>query len=376
MTRHDAFIQKDWEKGGLASLAVWRTRSDGSVDYAIFIVDAYCLGVKDCVTETGVSATDVAADIDVQLPPAIRERIHPACAKKLIEGALAYAQALGFAPHRDFRKARKILNGIDAAACPREFTYGLDGKPCYVRGPEDDDDRVDRILAILEARCGEDGYDYVDPEEDEDELDDFKTREALMELLDAEPENVPRLYEVSGLIAAMSLCPTVLSPLKLLDVLWGPQGKQWKSHEEMQEFMNLLMSYWNQVNDLILSTIDPDAHPDNNIIDIFSEDFDEFAAEEGEETASRAMTAASIVWARGFLRATELWPEAWGNFLARPDLARHWEVIGWWAHFERKEVREKAIAAAESEPPHTLAAAANALARALRRPLPRAGESD
>lgn len=367
MIRHDAFIQKDWEKGGLASIAVWRTRGDGSVDYAIFLVDAYCLGVKECIAESSVTASDVAADIDLQLPEAVRERIHPACAKKLIEGAVAYAQSLGFAPHRDFRKARKVLNGIDAADCPREFTYGLDGKPCYVRGPDDDDERVDRILAILEARCGEDGYDYMDPEvEDDDELDELALREELMDFLNAEPESVPRFYEVSGLITAMSICPTVLTPLKLLDVLWGPQGKQWKSHEEMQEFTNLLMDYWNLVNDLIADALAPDAHPDEVIIDLQAGDFADLVEAEGQVMANASMTLASAEWMRGFLRATTLWPKAWGNALTRTDLAAHWEVVRWWADFSREENLVRLQDATGISPPGRMDIAALALARALR----------
>lgn len=38
-------------------------------------------------------------------------RITPAAARKLVEGAVAYAQSLGFAPVPDFKKASRVLGG-------------------------------------------------------------------------------------------------------------------------------------------------------------------------------------------------------------------------------------------------------------------------
>ena len=99
--------------------------------------------------------------IEERLPVNFRETFDPACAKKLVEGALAYAESLGFAPARDFRKARRVLSGIDASACPLDFTFGRDGKPCYVEGPDDTPERVDRVLAVLNGRFGEDGYETI-----------------------------------------------------------------------------------------------------------------------------------------------------------------------------------------------------------------------
>jgi len=161
VTRYDAYIGKDWETHGLAHLVVARIRADHTAELAVFLVDMLCLGVKDAFFDSGIPESELEDALARNLPPE-NERLHPACAKKLVEGAVDYAQSLGFAPARDFRKARKILSGIDAAVCPRDFTFGRDGRPCFVRGPHDDDARVQRVLAILEARCGEDGYDFID----------------------------------------------------------------------------------------------------------------------------------------------------------------------------------------------------------------------
>jgi yecA family protein len=358
MTRYEAYVEKDWKKLGLANVVMVRVRDDGSADFAMFLVDLFCLGVKDVISESGVTEQSVQELVNERLPEDFRERLHPACAKKMIEGAIAYAELLGFAPHRDFRKARKVLAGLDAAVCPTDFTYGEDGKPCYVRGANDDEARVEKILARLEARCGPDGFTYVDPGDDEEEDEYLAVREELMEWLDNEDPSVPRFYEVSGLITGLLLCPRVTGPLKVLDVIWGPEGRVWQDHDEAQEFADLLMAYWNQVNDLIHACLAPEAPPGAHPVDVWAEDF---AEDDGIQ-----MTAAMFDWAIGFQQATQIEPEAWSGSLARPDLAPHWEVIRWWADLDLKENREAMIAAAESTPPRTITGAVTALARAFR----------
>lgn len=361
MIRYEAHIEKGWEEAGLGHVLVARVRDDGYADIGSFIVDLHCLGVKDAAFAPDFSGSDLEEFVSDRLPGALRERIHPACAKKLIEGTLAYAQSLGFAPHRDFRKARKVLSGIDASLCPRKFTYGRDGRPCYSRGPYDSDERVDRILRILEARCGPDGFDYIGIESDEGE----DPRAGLIEWLDSEPPEVPRFYELSGLITAMLICPELVSPLKILDVLWGPDGREWGGENEVQDFCTMLLNYWNHVSGLLQDALEPGAKLDGQVLDIWEEDFPG-----PDEGTGIPMAIATCAWAIGFRRATELWPDAWGDALTRSDLAPHWEVVGWWAEFDREENRDRVVENAEADPPRTINASVLALARALRRERP------
>jgi hypothetical protein len=169
MARYEAHIRKDWRTAGLTTVIVVRHRDDGSADVAFMLVDVWCLGVKDAFAEFNAPAAWVEDRIREQIPDEEHERLHPACAKKLIEGAVAYSERLGFAPHRDYRKARKVFSGIDASVCPTDFTFGRDGKPCYIAGENDSQERINRVLAILETRCGEGGFHYVYPVEPDDE---------------------------------------------------------------------------------------------------------------------------------------------------------------------------------------------------------------
>src|SRR5205823_995245 len=98
-----------------------------------------------------------------------------ACARKLVEDAVAYAAKLSFAPHPDYKAACRVLGGLDAGGCETVFTFGQDGKPFYIQGPHDSPAFAQRVMNSLASRCGEGNYHYIlpvgPPPEDESEPD-------------------------------------------------------------------------------------------------------------------------------------------------------------------------------------------------------------
>ncbi len=361
MSRYEAYIQAGWEMQGMANVFVARHRPDGSVDHAVFLVDLYCLGVKDVICELGGSPAEFREFFDHRYPPEFKHPFEPAAAKKMIEGAVAYAESLGFAPHRDYRKARKVLSGIDASTCDRTFTFGRDGKPCFIKGSDDSVDRVERVLGMLEARFGPDGFTYEvsDDYDDDDETEGVDSRRDLMEFLEDEPDDVPRFFWVNGLITAMLISPKPVSPLEVGKAIWGEQGRRWESAEEAKYFHETLFAYWNEWVAGLDEVLAPDAPPESSVIDLWADDLPEGDA----EAAAAAMV--SIEWCGGFLQATALWPEGWKEVRSRPDLAGHWEILEGWAGFMDAEKREKVIAASDATPPRTLNSAVKAIARAV-----------
>jgi hypothetical protein len=124
-----------WDQG-LGQMVIARQEPEGGLVFAVFLVDVYCLGVKNAFWRPGSSH---------ELDELIRQveetqrtvRIEPACLVKIVKGAVEYARSFGFSPHPDYRHAAMLLEGIDPAACRKEFTFGKDGKPFYVRGPNE-----------------------------------------------------------------------------------------------------------------------------------------------------------------------------------------------------------------------------------------------
>jgi hypothetical protein len=70
-----------------------------------FVVDVFCLGVKNALFRVlsefdyDTLKTSLMASHEDQA----FESIHPACARKLVEGAVAYAEELSFSCHFEFR---------------------------------------------------------------------------------------------------------------------------------------------------------------------------------------------------------------------------------------------------------------------------------
>ena len=165
--RYEAFAHRGFQDKGVTSVVVTRTDDTGWLQAGGFLLDLHCLGVKDAFF-TEMPASDWPHEMNKMIAAAERVAIHPACARKLVEGVVAYAEALGFRPHRDFKKARRAFGSISAHDCPETFAYGRDGKPLYVAGPHDDDERVDRVMRTLTAKLGPDGFHYILPVDPDD----------------------------------------------------------------------------------------------------------------------------------------------------------------------------------------------------------------
>jgi hypothetical protein len=149
-----------WETG-IGQVVVSRQLSNGNVAFAAFLLDVYCLGVKNAMADI---ASRAKYDLDLYAKLADRYTllpISPESARKLVEGAVAYAHDLGFAPHADYHAAKMIFGDISAEACAEEYRFGKDGKPFFISGPHDSPSRCNEILHRLRGRCGEDGHHFL-----------------------------------------------------------------------------------------------------------------------------------------------------------------------------------------------------------------------
>lgn len=162
-------VQKGLFETGMGTVVLARTLPDGSLAMASFLLDVFCLGVKDALYRQAFAhdideMKDTFGVSDPLLPA------DPSYARKLIREAVAYARSLGFEPHRDFADAEPLFGDISADASDATFTFGRDGKPLYLAGPLDAPAVVERRLAQLTERLGPDGFEFVDDEELVDEL--------------------------------------------------------------------------------------------------------------------------------------------------------------------------------------------------------------
>ncbi len=156
----DCFISDVLWEEGIGTVTLSRELPNGMVAFAIFLVDRYCLGVKDAFlrVEGAFSYRQRMAKMRSQYSaPAVE----PACARKLVEEAVRYAESLGLHPHPDYAKARLIFGDIDPAACTQTFEFGKDGKPFFINGPNDTPARCRQIIETLARTCGQDNFHYL-----------------------------------------------------------------------------------------------------------------------------------------------------------------------------------------------------------------------
>ena len=168
---HECLVPKEIFDKGIGNVVISRRMPDGSVSASVFLVDTFCLGVKNCFF-TNVSRSRYEERIIYLEQNENLEKVAPEYAVKLVENAVAYATDLGFNPHEDYSKVKKIFGNIDPSLCSTEFDFGEDGKPFYVSGPNQTEADSKRIIHTLSERLGPDGFHYlvnVNPGEDLDE---------------------------------------------------------------------------------------------------------------------------------------------------------------------------------------------------------------
>jgi hypothetical protein len=157
----DTRITEDVWTQGMGWVLLSRLLPNGSVAAVVFLVDRYCLGVKNVIVEIMGRFTYDSKLLRQMLGRFESEEVAPAKVRKFIEDAVAYAQKLGFSPHPDYQTAKLIFGDIDASACHETFEFGKDGKPFFISGPSDTPARSRQIYNTLLRSCGPGNFDYL-----------------------------------------------------------------------------------------------------------------------------------------------------------------------------------------------------------------------
>lgn len=159
---HEAYWPDDLFNTGIGWVIVARFKSGGRrVLVDVFLVDVFCLGVKMAAYEKCESQDYVQRIREHYRSQFPMVPTDPGSARRLVEQAVQYAQALGFAPHPDYKKASRVFEGLSGEQRTEQFTFGRQGKPFYCRGPRETEDQARRIVWQLEKRCGPGNYDYM-----------------------------------------------------------------------------------------------------------------------------------------------------------------------------------------------------------------------
>ena len=141
-------------ESGMGTLVLARGASPLNIVFGGFLLDAFCLGIKDVMYGSmDEEAFDLRMAAMSLTAPMVS--VDPSYARKLLRDLAAWSQSIGFAPHRDFAVVERIFGDVSAAASDAVFQFGQDGKPLYVSGPADTAALSRQRLEVLRKHGGE-----------------------------------------------------------------------------------------------------------------------------------------------------------------------------------------------------------------------------
>lgn len=156
----DCLISDGWAETGMATLTLTRDVGSGSLIMGSFLLDTFCLGIKDVLFRS-IDSHEFNVLRDAMDRAAPLSSVTPAYGRKLLRDLAAWATSIGFPPHRDFATVERLFGTVNADECTAEFRFGRDGKPVYMSGPSESPRQVRRRLEQFEERFGNAGSDFV-----------------------------------------------------------------------------------------------------------------------------------------------------------------------------------------------------------------------
>jgi len=150
----------NWEQGGMTTATIARELAPGRILYASFVIDAYCLGVKDAMVKVDISRAAYTAALPI-LTKHQPKLCDSAYLHELVYGAVEYAARFGFEPHPDYKKACLVLDPPEMHPRTHQIEFGKDGQPFYANGPYETPARQRQILNTLRRTAGEGNFKYI-----------------------------------------------------------------------------------------------------------------------------------------------------------------------------------------------------------------------
>jgi len=121
---------------GIGTLVVARGATPHRMWVAGFLLDTYALGVKNTFFHELDGAAFEAQMAHIQAANGMAS-VDPACARKLLRDLARWSASIGYGPHEDFSVIERIFGSVRGDDCTEEFTFGHDGKPLLIPGPND-----------------------------------------------------------------------------------------------------------------------------------------------------------------------------------------------------------------------------------------------
>ena len=144
---------------GMGTLILARGATPHHLTFGSFLLDVFCLGIKDVMFES-LESDEFAIYVEATDAGSPLVSIYPSDARKLLRGLAAWSQSIGFPPHRDFAAVERIFGDVSADASEVDFPFGHEGKPLYIPGPYESATLIRRRIEQLQKQLGDDGFEF------------------------------------------------------------------------------------------------------------------------------------------------------------------------------------------------------------------------
>ncbi|MBX9850127.1 MAG: hypothetical protein K2X86_00040 [Cytophagaceae bacterium] len=161
-------LNAGWSDHGLAVITVIRRHPKGSVTAGVFMVDIFCLGVKDCYSLFNVHEDKLWEALDNIYTEGSLEADY-AYVHNIIFNAVDFARSFNVSPHKDFSLCQYILEPEDSIEFIETPVGDKEEKPLFLTSY--DYPHNSSVIHKLKKHFGEGGFKVVyrdDLESDDD----------------------------------------------------------------------------------------------------------------------------------------------------------------------------------------------------------------
>lgn len=172
----DCYMTDDiWEQG-IGRVVVTRKHNGGRISMAEFVVDTYCLGVRDCDYRLRMEDYELSFILHRMEKNEELRKVSYEEAHNVVYGAVAFAEEGGILPHKNFSLVEYFLEEDDDGVPIIEYDFGKDGQHFLVARNILE---LTTYLPTLQAHLREDnvGWILADDTDDDEEMEEESLEE-------------------------------------------------------------------------------------------------------------------------------------------------------------------------------------------------------
>ncbi len=159
---HQCLINTGWKTTGMCSILVTRQHSNGNFTSGIYLVDIFCLGVKEAECTFNETPNQYKDFKDKYFPEDIFEEIDYTLAHNIIYAGIEFAEDYGFHPCKEFGlRGQYILEEDTDDIELIEIECGKNNMP-YVINADENREEATKVHDHLVKTVGVDGFLYSD----------------------------------------------------------------------------------------------------------------------------------------------------------------------------------------------------------------------